>query len=202
MTFKHGANLVFGLVATLAVAALGRAYPGSFLPYNPYASVKPGTPWPWGAPPDWPPPAVVKRAYGVLTTKQAYCQYDERFTYWCVQHRYGRPFGALMFESWSLGPGYPLGLDGPRAKAPGTRIHDSFQPIWSGLILNTLAYGALFWFVGLFLGRLRAVVRERRAARLGQCAYCHYPIGTSPICTECGRPIPRARTAKSRSTTC
>jgi len=54
-------------------------------------------------------------------------------------------------------------------------------PRWAGLIMNTLVYAMLA--LPLFVWRpIRAVMRARR----GQCGYCAYPIGTSPVCTECG----------------
>ena len=57
------------------------------------------------------------------------------------------------------------------------------RPIWTGFIINTLFYGAIVWiaFAGPIL--LRRLLRARR----GLCRKCAYPIGTSAVCTECGR---------------
>ena len=56
-------------------------------------------------------------------------------------------------------------------------------PIWEGIGLNTLFY-AVVLFAVLTIARLpRTISRARR----GLCPACAYPIGTSPVCTECGK---------------
>jgi len=62
-------------------------------------------------------------------------------------------------------------------------------PLWPGFAINTLFYAGVLWvlFAGPFA--LRRMIRRRR----GQCAHCAYPIGQSPVCTECGAAvIPKA----------
>lgn len=58
------------------------------------------------------------------------------------------------------------------------------RPMWRGVALNTLFYGALSAALaeGCMLHR-----RRRRAAR-GLCPGCAYPVGSSGICPECGTP--------------
>jgi hypothetical protein len=58
------------------------------------------------------------------------------------------------------------------------------RPIWPGFAVNTLFYAGVLWvlFCGPFA--LRRMIRRRR----GRCAACAYPIGQSPVCTECGSP--------------
>jgi len=57
-----------------------------------------------------------------------------------------------------------------------------FDPLWPGFAVNTLFYAGVLWvlFAGPFA--LRRKIRRRR----GRCAACAYPIGQSPVCTECG----------------
>lgn len=53
-----------------------------------------------------------------------------------------------------------------------------FRPMWPGFVINTLVFAAAVAMPFL----LRAVVRKLR----GRCIACGYPIGESPVCTECG----------------
>ena len=64
------------------------------------------------------------------------------------------------------------------------------RPIVMGFAVNTLFYATILW---LLLATLhpRGVVRRRIRARRGQCPACGYPIGTSNVCTECGRAVSR-----------
>ena len=54
----------------------------------------------------------------------------------------------------------------------------------SGFAFNTLFYAAILWL--LFAGPF-ALRRWRRIKR-GLCLACAYPVGTSAVCTECGKP--------------
>ena len=63
------------------------------------------------------------------------------------------------------------------------------SPIWPGFITNTLFYALLLWLLLFAPFAARRVLRRKR--RL--CEKCAYPVGTSPVCTECGaavRPSP------------
>jgi hypothetical protein len=63
------------------------------------------------------------------------------------------------------------------------------RPLVVGFALNSLCYGAGFWFV---IAMPRGARRYWRSKR-GLCPACAYPIGTSAVCTECGKPVsPRA----------
>jgi len=61
------------------------------------------------------------------------------------------------------------------------------RPLWPGFAINTLFYAGVLWvlFCGPFA--LRRMIRRRR----GRCPACAYPIGQSPVCTECGRDVRR-----------
>jgi hypothetical protein len=60
-----------------------------------------------------------------------------------------------------------------------------FKPLWAGFAFNCGFFGLLAW---LALGAPRTA-RHYLRGRRGQCHACGYPVGTSPICTECGKPI-------------
>ncbi len=60
------------------------------------------------------------------------------------------------------------------------------RPIWYGLLADSVFYGFLIWAVIRAIGLLRA--RHRICG--GLCPRCRYPIGVSPVCTECGSALP------------
>jgi hypothetical protein len=55
-------------------------------------------------------------------------------------------------------------------------------PIWPGFAINTLFYAAILWM--LFAAPF--ALRQRSRIKRGLCPACAYPVGESPICTECG----------------
>ena len=66
------------------------------------------------------------------------------------------------------------------------------HPIWPGFAINTVLYATILWLLirGPFV--LRRFVHMRR----GLCPKCAYPMGESPVCTECGHELPgQARAA-------
>jgi hypothetical protein len=68
-------------------------------------------------------------------------------------------------------------------------------PIWPGFATNTIFYAAI---LGLILFTPRVIgLRRRLRIKRGQCPACGYPIGTSDVCTECGRPV-KGRNAESQ----
>jgi len=71
------------------------------------------------------------------------------------------------------------------ARSMGSGLDAPYIPIWPGFAINTLFYAGVLWvlFCGPFA--LRQMIRRRR----GQCARCAYPIGQSPVCTECGAKV-------------
>lgn len=73
---------------------------------------------------------------------------------------------GLLPPPWLHSRGYPLPYD----------------PVWTGVLANSLLYGALLW---LLLAGPFAVRRHIRR-RTGRCVRCGYPAGASPTCTECG----------------
>jgi hypothetical protein len=60
------------------------------------------------------------------------------------------------------------------------------RPMWPGFAINTIFYAAILWLLWITPGKIRRFIRIRR----GRCPACAYPVGTSPVCTECGTPVP------------
>lgn len=65
--------------------------------------------------------------------------------------------------------------------------HLPIKPLWTGLAVDSVVFAIILSGFSIMCGRLRGRSRLRR----GMCPRCAYPIGTSPNCTECGRPLPR-----------
>ena len=61
----------------------------------------------------------------------------------------------------------------------------------TGFAINTIFYAAILWL--LFAAPF--ALRRRRRIKRGLCPACAYPIGTSPVCTECGMLLPPRRGA-------
>jgi len=59
------------------------------------------------------------------------------------------------------------------------------MPLWPGFAINMLFYAAILW--GVFAAPF--ALRRRRRVKRGLCPACAYPIGDSPVCTECGRAV-------------
>ena len=52
--------------------------------------------------------------------------------------------------------------------------------------MNTFFYAVILWLLicGPFV--LRRFIRMKR----GRCVKCGYPLGESPVCSECGKTLP------------
>ena len=63
-------------------------------------------------------------------------------------------------------------------------------PIWPAFPVITLSYAVVLWLLicGPFVPR--RVIRAIRVRR-GRCPKCAYPMGTSPLCSECGHTLPK-----------
>ncbi|MCL4199365.1 MAG: hypothetical protein KJZ69_17880 [Phycisphaerales bacterium] len=64
-----------------------------------------------------------------------------------------------------------------------------YRPLWTGVVVNTLVFAMTFSL--LVYGPRQ--IRTRMYRGRGGCPACGYPRGTSPVCTECGEPLPSAR---------
>lgn len=80
------------------------------------------------------------------------------------------------------------------AAAPsGPEAFPRMRLLWPGLIVNPVLLGGSAFLI-LFGPLAAAVVGRRLVSRLarraaGRCVFCAYPIGESPVCTECGRDL-------------
>ncbi len=61
------------------------------------------------------------------------------------------------------------------------------RPVFPGFLINTLFYALPLWLLFFAPFTARRTIRRRR----GRCAKCAYPVGTSPVCTECGAVLRR-----------
>ena len=86
-------------------------------------------------------------------------------------------------ESYSWNGG--IRISGPRWLIG--RISDGLplRPTWPGFAINTMFYAGVLWMVFAF----PFVMRRRRRIKRGLCPACAYPVGGSPVCTECGAAI-------------
>ncbi len=66
------------------------------------------------------------------------------------------------------------------------------RPVITGLLADSLLWGSTAWLLTFTVSRVRTV----RRIRSGLCPACAYPVGTSPVCKECGKPV-RPSTAVS-----
>ena len=63
------------------------------------------------------------------------------------------------------------------------------RPLWPGFAINTIFYAGILWLLFAAPGITRKLRRQRRIKR-GLCPACSYPVGSSNVCTECGKSIP------------
>jgi len=86
-------------------------------------------------------------------------------------------------SEWRKGPNF-IGIGAAANQTAGVFL--PLRPLWPGFLINTVFYALLLWllFFAPFAAR-RALRRKRRL-----CEKCAYPVGTSPVCTECGAGVP------------
>ena len=99
------------------------------------------------------------------------------------------------FDGWTTFPGGGWPPQSQFREVRALRVSNSFPPfypdiipfapLWPGCAINTIYYAAILWVIFFTPGKLRRSLRRRR----GLCPACAYPVGTSPICTECGKPV-------------
>jgi hypothetical protein len=80
-------------------------------------------------------------------------------------------YGLLLIPAEWLPKGYQTDLP--------------WLPLWPGFAIDTIFYATILWLLFAAPGTLR---RWRRIKR-GLCPVCAYPVGTSHVCTECGKPV-------------
>lgn len=119
-------------------------------------------------------PMLTLRAW--RTTEQKSLSGDEGVKYTATYHRCAHlDLATLGFRASELDDeSFPVHVMLP------------LKPIWRGAVGNTLVYAAAIALLALGCARLRRGFRSSR----GLCPACAYPRGSSPLCTECGAPLP------------
>lgn len=101
---------------------------------------------------------------------------------WSMHSRFVRDLHTfedlrMMSCGWRVG-------EFPNSHPPEARLLPLIL-LWPGFAINTLFYATILWAV---LALPAALSRTRRRRR-GLCPACAYPVGTSPVCTECGAAV-------------
>lgn len=91
-----------------------------------------------------------------------------------VQHEY-------TFVSWDVG----IVRATPFVGGSTFLCYFPVAPMWFGFAFDAAVYGLVVWWMSL---GSRAVHRRLRMRR-GLCPACAYPVGISPVCTECGKVV-------------
>ena len=104
------------------------------------------------------------------------------------------------FMLWSIECGWPMvcvggerwyehrGVTATPVQYSGMKLGILRLPsrlLWAGLIVNAVLFAAATLVVWTLPQLILRAVRRRR----GQCPQCGYPVGVSPVCTECGTPV-------------
>jgi hypothetical protein len=83
---------------------------------------------------------------------------------------------------------------GTHFNPPTGRRLSVLRPLWPGLLLDALIFGAMLYGLWYGPGIGRRAIRRRR----GLCPACAYPVGVSERCTECGVTLRPAVTLGNR----
>jgi hypothetical protein len=81
----------------------------------------------------------------------------------------------------------PFGAPARHFRSGRTEVLLPLCPLPRGFAVNTVSYAAILWLLICGPRALRRRLRIRRQ----RCPACGYPLGTSPVCTECGREVSR-----------
>ncbi len=157
------------------------------------------------------PGTTIKYRLGILScaTRSGAVLYEDSYT----RKYFGLPFPSMRcdtlesmdiaaYPGWwqSPVPGWRGGLVRWRAITVNGQaisvdmVRDSLPlvPHPLGFAANALVF-AIIASAAVRLFASIATSRRRARSRAGLCAACGYPLGVSEICTECGRPVRRAR---------
>jgi hypothetical protein len=93
----------------------------------------------------------------------------------------GQLDGEFGVCCWNWRAGVPLTwIEG---QMPGTsRVR------WLALAADSAIWGLALWLIWASFMFVRREMRKMRMSR-ALCPACAYPIGVSPVCTECGEPV-------------
>lgn len=67
-------------------------------------------------------------------------------------------------------------------------MHEVILPL-RPIIPGFAADAAIYTFLAMTLFELPAAIRRLIRRRRGRCPRCGYPIGASPLCSECGQAV-------------
>ncbi|MCI0348786.1 MAG: hypothetical protein L0Z53_05115, partial [Acidobacteriales bacterium] len=106
--------------------------------------------------------------------------------------RSGFPCDSMMLDRWAAWYSYVDGESrmtwrGGILFPQGNGTHLSLNALWPGFAINTIFYATFLWLLFAAPGLVRRRIRIKR----GLCPACAYPVGESPTCTECGKPVIR-----------
>ncbi len=129
-------------------------------------------------------PAMTRRLYRCTSGWPLRCMR------WSEQHlrihdRIGRRW------TWANGVHAGVGTPTTFQTLPPLERRLPLQPIMPAFALGTLMWMLPIGLLWLCPGLLRRHLRRKR----NRCPACGYPIGASPVCTECGATLPLARAA-------
>jgi hypothetical protein len=157
-----------------------------------------GLHWPADVPNGWPAPNEHQWIFDVgtrddwlmhLETTEVSDAGDEWMLY---RHQAGWPsasLAAVLWRHWSGNELVQESLDWltgiPTHREARISMTLPVVPLWPGFAINTLFYAVILWLLFATPFALRRRLRRKR----GLCPACAYPIGTSDVCTECGRSI-------------
>ncbi len=111
-----------------------------------------------------------------------------------MRWRSGLPARSMGHFSWTANSGNPKTAIWHPTGRWDIRVHRRggldlitlpLTPLWPGFVIDTTFFAAL---AAVIRFGWRWVVRRTRLAR-GRCPACNYPVGTSPVCTECGEAL-------------
>lgn len=106
---------------------------------------------------------------------------SDSLSHWTKSIRSGIPISGFNFLSRDVpGMGTATGMQGIERVLP-------LQPLWIGFLLDSLFWAMALWLLWMTPRWLRSGLWGFRR----KCMQCGYPVGVSPVCTECGRPLSR-----------
>ena len=105
---------------------------------------------------------------------------------WCLRTQAGAKAG--MREPIGLAAPLRDQIQPPAVGPPRLRVLP-LEPYWPGFIVDVALYAGALWLLLRFPFAFRRASRKRR----GLCLACGYPIGLSPMCTECGKSVSGSR---------
>jgi hypothetical protein len=92
---------------------------------------------------------------------------------------------AQLDAGYELRFGFDSGLPIDRSLIGPQRRVLPYRIAWPGFAINTIFYAGVLWMMFVIPG----TIRRRRRLKRGLCPNCAYLIGTSPVCTECGKAV-------------